>query len=285
MTDPIGAAVLDFYRTGPFTAAGAADRQVVDVRAANQLEGQYADLHQVLTAPAVTSFLDVGCGAGWLCLTVDHWYGKGAHGIDFNPDVIARARDVATRMGSRATFAARDLFALSPDDATADVVCAVGVLHHTRDTREAIEVLSRLVAPGPQGRLYLGLYHRYGRQPFLDYFALLKEHGYDEDALLAAFAALHRGLRDPQRLRSWFHDQVLHPHERQHTLREVAGWLDQLGFVVETTSINRFAPIGDLRVLFELEKGLAEVSYRRNIVERRYFPGFFSVCARRQDRR
>jgi SAM-dependent methyltransferase len=237
----------------------------------------------VLGGPAVRSFLDVGCGGGWLCLTVDHYYGKAARGVDFNPEVVVLAGEVAARMGSRATFAAGDLFALTPADGTWDVVCAMGVLHHTRDTAAAVGVLSRLVAPGPQGRLYLGLYHAHGRRPFLDYFAGLRAHGYDEDALLAAFAALHRGLTDPRHLRSWFRDQVLHPHERQHTLAEVARWLDPLGFEIETTSINRFAPIGDLAVLFELEKGLAEVSYRRNVIERRFFPGFFSVCARRKE--
>jgi len=281
MRDQIGEDVLDFYRTCPFNTYTVPDRQIADVRAANQLAVQYADLHRLLESPATGSFLDVGCGGGWLCLSVDHWYGKAAHGVDFNAEAVALARDVAGRMRSRATFAVADLFALTPAAGVWDVVCAMGVLHHTRDTREAIEVLTGLVAP--DGRLYLGLYHRHGRRPFLAYFAGLKAHGYDEDALLAAFAALHRGLSDPRHLRSWFRDQVLHPHERHHTLAEVAGWLGELGWEVETTSINRFAPIGDLRVLFELEKGLAELSYRRNVVERRYFPGFFSVCARRKD--
>src|SRR5207237_2509261 len=114
MRDPIGEQVLDFYRACPFNTYAVPERQIADVRAANQLALQYADLHRLLESPAVGSFLDVGCGGGWLCLTVDHWYRKAAHGVDFNAEVVALAQAVAARMNSRATFAAADLFALTP---------------------------------------------------------------------------------------------------------------------------------------------------------------------------
>jgi 2-polyprenyl-3-methyl-5-hydroxy-6-metoxy-1,4-benzoquinol methylase len=282
MSDALEREVLAFYRACAFNTYGSVRRQIRDVRAQNQLAGQYADLDALLAGGEVSSFLDVGCGAGWLALTVDHYYGLCAHGVDFNPEVIALARAAALRMRSRATFATANLFALVPAEGTYDVVCAMGVLHHTPDPRRAAHAIARLVAPGPAARLYLGLYHRFGRRPFLAHFQALREAGRSERELFAAFAALHRGLRDRHLLRSWFRDQVLHPHESQHTLAEVAGWLDEAGFEVVSTSINRYAPFARLAELVALEPAWEELSRRRNLAEGRYFPGFFTVCARRR---
>jgi 2-polyprenyl-3-methyl-5-hydroxy-6-metoxy-1,4-benzoquinol methylase len=282
-SDAVGPAVLAFYQACAFNTYADPARAVADITAANQLERQYADLHAILRQRAVRTFFDVGCGGGWLSLTVEHWYGKAVAGLDFNPAVVDVATSVAARMKSRATFRAGDLFALAPErDGAFDVVCSMGVLHHTGDCRGAVGTIAPLVADRPAARLYLGLYHRYGRRPFLEHFAAMRRAGRTEDEMLRAFAALHPGLTDPQHVRSWFRDQVLHPHETQHTLAEVAEWLDALGFEVASTSINRYEPIADLSALFALERTYEEVSYRRNVVEGRYFPGFFSVAARRK---
>jgi hypothetical protein len=53
--------------------------------------------------------------------------------------------------------------------------------------------------------------------------------------------------------RSWFRDQVMHPHETQHTLREISEWLTGAGLTLQSTSINAFAPIGDVALLFAQE--------------------------------
>jgi 2-polyprenyl-3-methyl-5-hydroxy-6-metoxy-1,4-benzoquinol methylase len=281
MADSVGPAVLAFYQGCAFNTYSDPRRQIADIKAGNQLERQYADLHAILQRNEIRSFLDVGCGGGWLALTVEHYYRKTVAGLDFNPAVVAVAQTVAARMKSRATFRAGDLFALAPEtDGTFDVVCSMGVLHHTGDCRGAVGTIARLVAERPEARLYLGLYHLHGRRPFLEHFAAMRRAGRSEDEMLRAFAKLHPGLRDPQHVRSWFRDQVLHPHETQHTLEEVAGWLDVLGFEVESTSINRYEPFDDLARLFALEKTYEALSHQRNVVEGRYFPGFFSVAAR-----
>jgi hypothetical protein len=89
------------------------------------------------------------------------------------------------------------------------------------------------------------------------------------------------GRNDESYLRSWFRDQVHHPHETQHTLEEASGWLDRLGLSLRSTSINRFAPIADRDELFALERGSEELSRRRNLDESRSFPGFFTLLAER----
>jgi hypothetical protein len=58
--------------------------------------------------------------------------------------------------------------------------------------------------------------------------------------------------------------------------------LDSLGFALESTSINRFAPIPiDVRELIQQEKALEEVG-RKALADGRYFPGFFVFMARRK---
>jgi len=145
-----------------------------------------------------------------------------------------------------------------------------------------LEVLSRRVSGAPQARLYLGLYHKYGRAPFLAIFDKLRQAGKGEEDLFRVYAQLHSSLREEGHLRSWFTDQVLHPHESQHTLAQIVPRLQELGFRLESTSVNGFAPFASTETLYEQEKGLEAISYQRNVIEHRYYPGFFTVCAARR---
>ena len=61
---------------------------------------------------------------------------------------------------------------------------------------------------------------------------------------------LYRGryppsVKDEVMLRSWFRDQVLHPHETQHTVEEVLPWIKAAGLEPRTTSVNEFRPVTD----------------------------------------
>jgi hypothetical protein len=53
------------------------------------------------------------------------------------------------------------------------------------------------------------------------------------------------------------------------------------GLECVSTSITQFEPVADWQQVFALEKTLTDVSFRRNVVERRYYPGFFVLVARR----
>ena len=75
---------------------------------------------------------------------------------------------------------------------------------------------------------------------------------------------------------------MLHPHETQHSLEEVQGLLAALGFEIRSTSINNFRPFERIEPLFRQERELEAYSRQRNVVERRYFPGFFTVLAGRK---
>jgi len=118
------------------------------------------------------------------------------------------------------------------------------------------------------------LYHTYGRRPFLDHFADLKAKGYSEEAMLKRYQELDNRHTDDTNLRSWFRDQVLHPHETQHTLAEILPIIEGCGMELISTSINRFQPITSIDTLLEQEVAL-EKTGTEWLAKNMYFPGFF----------
>ena len=68
---------------------------------------------------------------------------------------------------------------------------------------------------------------------------------------------------DETHARSWFRDQVLHPHETQHSLAEVLPLIEECNADLISTSINRFEPITDLKRVLEQEKTYDEMSKQR----------------------
>lgn len=276
---PVGEAVRSFYDALPFnhwSTVEAAKGAILE----NPIRHVYPDLHRLLGRRDVHRVVEFGCGTGWLACSLARHYGASITAVDFSATALQRAAALARELGVAdcVTFLRRDLF----DDLPAggcDLVVSLGVLHHTGAARRAFGHILRAARTG--GYVHLGLYHEPGRRVFLDLFAGLLA-GQGETAAFERFAEL-AGTRgsDPEHLRSWFRDQVLHPHETQHTLREVAGWLDEEGLTLCSTSINRFQAFGDRDRLFALEAGYAALSHQANVVEGRLFPGFFTVLAQR----
>lgn len=84
--------------------------------------------------------LDVGCGAGRFLDVASRW-GARTIGIDFSFAVEASQRNVGDR--SNVDVIQADVFRLPFKDEVFDVIFSLGVLHHTRDTREAFLSLPR----------------------------------------------------------------------------------------------------------------------------------------------
>lgn len=275
----VAGAVRSFYEQLPFNYHQSVESSGEAVRA-NPVAATYPDLHAELSSGRVKHVLELGCGAGWLTNTLASHYGVHVTAVDFTARALARAREIATRLGvaARTRFVESDLFEFA-DDTRFELVVSIGVLHHTGDTPGGVRHAASFVAPG--GGLYLGLYHAPGRRVFLDTLqGVAAREG--EEAAFALYRTLdrvHQG--DPTLLRSWFRDQVLHPHETQHTLREVVAWFEGAGLKLASTSINRFAALPPQAELFALEQTYAERSRRALEVERRYFPGFFTAFGRR----
>lgn len=273
--------VLQFYRSLPFNTYSSTEKAALEMSRTNQIRAWYKDLDIILGSEAIQSALDVGCGGGWLTNSLAFHYEISTCGVDFNPSAIEIAQGVAQQLDLTSKFRVANLFDLSFLKEKFDLILSIGVLHHTDDPFGGIISISNLLSDAPEARLYIGLYHKFGRGPFLRLFSDLKENGASEDELYDVYRELHSNLDDETHLRSWFRDQVLHPHESQHTLRELSEFLNCNGMEIETTSINGFQPIDEIGELFELEKQLEQISYNRNVVERRYFPGFFTACIRK----
>lgn len=231
--------------------------------------------------------LDVGCGTGWFVNTVAFHYGRRADGIDISVAALDRATKVSEMLGlaENVTFHREDLF--EPRTSLYSLVNSLGVLHHMYDIASALASVAARVEP--KGFLHLGLYHRYGRAPFLGVFTkyrmkhALGQLGPDElDEAFQLYQRMQDQRLDRRFLVSWFRDQVLHPHESQHTLKEIVDHLRPLGFVMRSTSINHFAPIKRVEDLYALEKDLYELSYERNVRQHRYFAGFFTILAQKE---
>jgi SAM-dependent methyltransferase len=258
--------VLAFYRALPFNYKESVESAAAMVRRQGT---PYPPLVPYLRRG--TTVLDVGCGAGWHTHALALHHGCAVTGIDYNPVAIARAAAVARALSIEARYHVADLFEFVPEQPF-DVVMSVGVLHHTNDCLEGVRRVAGFVKEG--GRLLLGLYHRHGRKPFREHFDALKARGATDEALFAEYRRLHSALRDDVLARSWFRDQVLHPHETQHTLREIVPVLGGEGMTLVSASTNNFAPFSSPEALYELEPGFEDLA-RKRLAEGAYFPGFF----------
>ncbi|MDX8034139.1 class I SAM-dependent methyltransferase [Lentzea sp. BCCO 10_0856] len=275
MTSGARTDVLAFYRELPFNHRRDARTQAGLISGADPARG-YPPLVTALR-PGLR-LLDVGCGTGWLPIAAALHHRCLANGVDFNPVAVDRAREVADLLGVPVSFEVADLFTYRPGPRF-DLVTSLGVLHHTDDcVGGLVHIGQSMVAGG--GRMIIGLYHEHAREPFLAHFDRMRRRGASEDALYAEFRRLRHGGAAPADdddtfLRSWFRDQVLHPHETRHTLAEMLPVLADIGFTLESTSVNGFGPLpddpGELRYR---ERALAHDA-RRALAAGRYDPGFF----------
>jgi SAM-dependent methyltransferase len=278
MADEIATKVRDFYNEMPFNIRKDVDGHVESNMNLHYVLEMYPTLKELDFSKK--TIIEVGCGVGWFAnFLAYHFRPKTVYGLDFSDAAIARAREVSEHLGTAVNFVAADLFEFSPPE-TFDIVISNGVLHHTKDCAGAIRRLCTDYLK-VRGHICIGLYHRYGRKPFLDHFAALSRSDITEDELFAEYRRLHSKIDDETHALSWFRDQVLHPHETQHTAQEVAGIFATSGVRMINTSVNKFSPIGSPESLAETERQLEEVG-RSRLLEGAYFPGFFTCTGRKQ---
>ena len=113
--------------------------------------------------------------------------------------------------------------------------------------------------------IFIGLYHKYGRKPFLDEFSKIK----DEDKKFARYRELDSRFTDETQLRSWFRDQVLHPYETTHTIKEVSEVLEKNNMKLMWTSIQ-----GE-------EQAYENVAIEK-LKNNEFYPGFFTFMAKKE---
>ena len=96
------------------------------------------------------ALLDIGCGPGTITADLAELVAPGqAIGLDASAEVIAQAEAYAANRGiTNLRCEVGDLFSLSYDDATFDVVHAHQVLQHLVDPGAALLELRRVLRPG-----------------------------------------------------------------------------------------------------------------------------------------
>jgi SAM-dependent methyltransferase len=267
--------VLEFYKELPFNYRDSVEESLRALKESDPVSS-YPVLIPLLR-PGLR-VLEVGCGTGWFSNCLVDKYKCSVTAIDFNPVAVERARQVAQAAKLDTDFEVADLFLYEPP-VTFDLVVSIGVLHHTNNCHLAIQrCCQRFVRPG--GHVFVGLYHIYGRRPFLQHFEEMKQRGASEEERFARYRQLHDSLKDEILLRSWFRDQVIHPHETQHTMEEMIPLLRDAGMELLSTSINRFGPIPSTQELIAEEKAYEAVAVER-LRNNQYFTGFFVFLARR----
>ena len=260
MSTPIDEQVLNFYKTLPFNFKGSVENHALGVIERKSYGENLESLFK-----KGTKVLEVGCGAGWFSNGIAYHYKCDVSAFDFNPVVIERAKEVRDYLGLSVEYFVEDLFDYEPKE-LADVVVSIGVLHHTIDPLNAIKYCSEFIKEG--GHMYLGLYHKYGRKPFLNHFKQLQKDGLSEDELFEEYCKLDKRITDKTHLRSWFKDQVLHPHENQYTLKEIQELLGTLNMTLEYSSIDE-------------DERKYELIGQQKLLESSYWPGFFNILARK----
>ncbi|MBU1630874.1 MAG: methyltransferase domain-containing protein [Candidatus Omnitrophica bacterium] len=169
--------------------------------------------------------LEVGCGTGQL----SNFLGV-AHRIVFGTDMCLNSlklgQEFKKRNGlERVGFYQMNLFRPIFREESFPLVICNGVLHHTSAPFSGFQSISRLVKKG--GYILIGLYNRYGRIT-TDIRRSIFKISSDR------FKFLDSRLRDKNigelKKLTWFMDQYKNPHESGHTIREVLGWFEQIGF-------------------------------------------------------
>jgi ubiquinone/menaquinone biosynthesis C-methylase UbiE len=96
------------------------------------------------------SLLDIGCGPGTITADLARLVAPGpVVGVDASSEVVAQAEAYAANRGeANLRFEVGDLYALSFDHATFDVIHAHQVLQHLNDPGTALVELRRVLRPG-----------------------------------------------------------------------------------------------------------------------------------------
>ena len=103
------------------------------------------------------SLLEIGCGNGADGVMFAS-HGAQYTGVDLTQTAVDATREHFQVLGLEGRFQTEDAERLSFPDASFDVVYSLGVLHHTPNTRRAIEEVYRVLKPN--GKAIIMLYHK-----------------------------------------------------------------------------------------------------------------------------
>ena len=271
--------VKEFYEETPFPNYD--DFDSVSSLAQKARTGVFARMLDDQIPPGA-SIIECGCGTGQLSnfLSIAN---RKVFAVDMCMNSLRLGQGFARdHQLSRVRFVQMNLMRPAFQPASFDLVISNGVLMTTPDPFGAFRTISGLVKPG--GYLLIGLYHKYGRLGTDLRRAIFRVTG---DRLLFLDPTLRRSQLSEGKRRAWFADQYKHPHEVKHTVAELVGWVEKIGFsfVRSIPRTKLFQPMTGAENLFEvdeqgnaLERFLVEVS---QAFRGGHDGGFFTIICRK----
>jgi carbamoyltransferase len=163
--------------------------------------------------------LECGCGTGQMShfLSLNNNY---VIGVDLSLASLKLAVEHKLRNKvPRVAFAQMNIFELGVKDNSFDVVISSGVLHHTKNARQAFGSIVRKVKPG--GIVVVGLYNLIARAPTLVRSKLIGLLGPKIDYVV------RNRIHDQTKAEIWVKDQYYNPHETWHSIDEVMDWFQE----------------------------------------------------------
>lgn len=223
MTTEIGNAVQKFYNATPFP-----DFELDRFVTREDLRKGARSFPKMLNEqiPVGASVIDVGTGTGQLSAYLS-LCGRQVHGIDFSDSSLAKARALKEQLRLESLHLIKaDVLDVDLFDSIGmqfDYVLCLGVLHHTGNAEAAFRNITKLIKPG--GCIAIGLYNVFGRIPHKMRVFLARTIFKNSERVKDYFIRLQiHDVADKERLRGWWNDQYLHPHETTHSVGEVLRW-------------------------------------------------------------
>lgn len=224
MSTQVGESVRRFYNTTPFP-----DYELDRFNTKEDLKASANAFARIIdrSIPEEASVLDAGTGTGQLSAFLS-LRRKHVLGIDFSDSSLNKAKALKQKLGLN-TWHLKKIDLLNSEqidsiDMKFDYVLCLGVLHHTGQPYEGFKNIIRLLKP--RGYIAVGLYNKYGRMPLKIRKFLINNIFKDNQKLKNNFMKMQlgSGMQDKEKLRGWWNDQYLHPHETVHTIWEVLRW-------------------------------------------------------------
>lgn len=175
-----------------------------------------------LEIPTRVKVMELGCGTGQLSLFLSR-FDRDIYGVDLSKGSLKLGEKFKlTHSRNKVKFVRADVFDLPFKEGYFDYIVSNGVLHHTKDAKQAFFALHKHLKPG--GVIIIGLYHKYGR-------VLTKIKQRLAPILGKNIRYLDRTLRSmPSEAKkyAWERDQFFNPKESTHTIKETINWINEL---------------------------------------------------------